>query len=162
MNVVAALEALLYLCAIPVHLAVRIDGLRAGTGLSVFERRAARARAERALRAPKGQGGAPDYRHALRVLRRLRLERVELTGRVALGDAAATAMLCGGLNALVRSIRGRVRRMRVDVRPDFEAGAVRVELCGMIRARSGQIILAAIQVLTEEAFPWTDIPLKTS
>ena len=43
-NIVAALEALFYLCAIPVHLAVRVDGLRVGAGLSAFGRRAARSK----------------------------------------------------------------------------------------------------------------------
>ena len=161
-NIVAALEALFYLCAIPVHLAVRVDGLRVGAGLAAFERRYARRRAEVELAAPPGQGGsAPDYRRILQLLKRLRIERVELTGRVALGDAAATAILCGMIGGLSRAFRGRVRRMRVDVRPDFASERVAVEMTGMIRARSGQIILAAIMILTEEAFPWISTRLKT-
>ena len=161
-NIVAALQALFYLCAIPVHLAVRVDGLRVGAGLAAFERRAARRRADRELAAPAGQSGAsPDVRRALRLLKRLQIERVELVGRVALGDAAATAILCGMIGGLARAFRGRVRRMRVDVRPDFASQRVVVEMSGMIQARAGQIILAAINLLTEEAFPWISTRLKT-
>lgn len=161
-NIVAALQALFYLCAIPVHLAVRVDGLRVGAGLSAFERRYARRRADRELAAPPGQGGSsPDVRRVLRLLKRLRIERLELTGRVALGDAAATAILCGLIGGLSRALRGRVRRMRVDVRPDFASEQAALEMSGMIQARSGQIILAAIMILTEEAFPWISTRLKT-
>lgn len=161
-NIVGALQALFYLCAIPVHLAVRVDGLRVGAGLAAFERRAARRRADRELAAPQGQGGSsPDYRRVARLLARVQIERVELTGRVALGDAAATAILCGTIGGLSRALRGRVRRMRVDVRPDFASQRVAVEMSGMIQARAGQIILAAINLMTEEAFPWISTRLKT-
>lgn len=161
MNIVALAQALYYLMSIPVCLAVRVDGLRAGAGISLFERGAAGNRAARAL-AGSGQGGkGPDARRVLRVLRRLKIDRLELTGRVSLGDAAATALLCGGLNGLIRSLRGRVRRVKANVTPDFSAEGVAIELCGMLRARSGQIILATLQVWTEEAFSWTGIRLKT-
>lgn len=160
-NIVALAEALFYLCAVPVHLAVRLEGLRAGAGLAVFEGRSAFRRARRdAASKPEGRSKAPDLRRALRVLARMELESVRLTGRVALGDAAATALACGGLNGLARSFRGRTRRMRVDVRPDFGSD-IALELDGMIRARSGQIILAALRVWIEEVFPWTTIRLKT-
>lgn len=161
-NLVAALEAFFYLCAIPVHLAVRVEGLRVGAGLSAFERRVAGRRAARDLtREEKGGGKKRDYRRILRVLSRLQIDRAELTGRVALGDAAATALLCGGLNGLGRALGTRARRSRVDVRPDFGAGASALELSGMIRARSGKIILATLQVWTEEAFPWIITRSKT-
>ena len=51
--------------------------------------------------------------------------------------------------------------MRVDVRPDFASEQAAIEMSGMIQARSGQIILAAIMILTEEAFPWISTRLKT-
>lgn len=161
-NIIALAQALFYLMSVPVNLAVRVNGLRAGTGLSIFEWRLARKRAEDDLSATERPGGkGPDPRRALRVLRRLRADRLELTGRVALGDAALTALLCGGINALALSLRGRVRHMRADIRPDFDSEGVSLELYGMLRARSGQIILATLQVLTEEAFSWTGTRLKT-
>ena len=55
-GLVALMDALFYLLAVPVHLAVRLDGLRTGAGLSVFERRAARRRAERKLKIGSGGG----------------------------------------------------------------------------------------------------------
>lgn len=160
-NVVAALEALFYLCAIPVNLAVRLEGLRAGAGLSAFEWRAARLRAARdMLRGPgKGRKG-PAFRRALQLLGRLRMDRVRLTGRLSLGDAAATALACGAINGLALALSGRVGRVESDVRPDFGSG-IFLRLDGMIRARAGQIILAAIRVSIEEAFPWITTPLKT-
>ena len=160
-NVIALLEALFYLCAIPVNLAVRLKDFRAGAGLSAFEWRVARRRAERDIAEnAKGQKKGPGYWRALKLLGRLRIDRARLSGRVALGDAAATALACGGLIGLARAFSGRVGCMEVDVRPDF-GGGVAVELDGMIRARSGQIILAAIRVIIEEAFPWTTIRSKT-
>lgn len=159
-NIIAAAEALFYLCAIPVNLALRLKGLKLGAGLSAFEWRTARQRAEQDIASPEEQGKRPDLRRILRVLGRMPIDRVRLTGRVALGDAAATALVCGGLNGLARAFSGRVRRMEADVRPDF-GGEVDVELFGMIRARSGQIILAAIRVFLKEAFPWISTRLKT-
>ena len=160
-GLVALMDALFYLLAVPVHLAVRLDGLRTGAGLSVFERRAARRRAERKLKIGSGGGKGPDPRRVLRVLSRLRIDRAELTGRVALGDAAATALMCGALNGLARASGRRVGRLRVDVRPDFAAEEVSVALSGMIRARSGQIILATVQVWIKEAIPWISTRLRT-
>lgn len=161
-NVVAALEALFYLCAIPVHLAVRLDGLRVAAGLSAFAGNAARRRAADGLSGGKKPGNAPDLRQVLRVLRRLDIERLELTGRASLGDAAATALLCGLIVGLARALGGRIDHVKADVRPDFRAQAVAVELQGMIRARSGKIILATLQIWTEEAFSWITTRLKTS
>lgn len=163
MNIVAALEALYYLMSVPIHLAVRLNGARVGSGLSAFDRRGALRRARAALESGrKPNQKAPKARRALKVLLRLRIDRAELAGRVALGDAAATALLCGGITGLARTLSGRVGRLRVDVRPDFGAEAVAIELKGMIRARSGQIILATLQVWIEEEFPWISTRLKPS
>ena len=160
-GLVALMEALFYLLAVPVHLAVRLDGLRTGAGLSIFERRAARRRADRKLKTASGGDIGPNPRRALQVLSRLRIDRAELTGRVALGDAAATALMCGALNGLARASGRRAGRLRVDVRPDFASEEVSVALSGMIRARTGQIILATLQVWIKEAIPWISTRLRT-
>ena len=76
-----------------------------------------------------------------------------------MGDAAATALLCGGIDALLRTLP--VKRMRVDLRPDYTSDQIAIELDGMLRARSGQIIRATLEVVTEEAFSWTGIRLRT-
>lgn len=160
-NVIAALEALFYLCAIPIHLAVTLEGLRAGTGLSAFEWRAARRRAARDMAKEPGKGDkGPDFRRTIKLLGRLRMERVRLAGRLSLGDAAATALACGAINGLTLALSGRAGRVESDVRPDFGSGIL-LRLDGMIRARAGQIILAVIRVSIEEAFPWITTPLKT-
>ena len=76
-----------------------------------------------------------------------------------MGDAAATALHCGGIDALLRTLP--IKRMRVDLRPDYTSDQIAIELDGMLRARSGQIIRATLEVVTEEAFSWTGIRLRT-
>ena len=159
----ALIEALIYLASIPLCGAFALStegGVRFGVGVSAFDlRRALRhARRCRPVRSRRGKNGANQ---AWQILRRLKGARIGLQGRLGLGDAAATAILCGLIGGLSRALRGRVRRMRVDVRPDFASEQAAVEMSGMIQARSGQIILAAIMILTEEAFPWISTRLKT-
>ena len=159
---VALLQALLYLLSIPVNLAVRVKGLKAGTGLAVFDGIAARRRAARSLSSGNDvEGKGPGFREIWPILRRMRFDRVELVGRVSLGDAAATALLCGGLNGLGRSLAGRAERLRVDVRPVF-SDELAFELRGMLRARTGQIMLAVLRTMKGRIHPWTSIRLKAS
>ena len=77
----------------------------------------------------------------LRLVMRLRFERVSVKGRLGLSDAAATALACGGLTALGSALRARSGSVEVDVAPAFDGP--RLELRGMVRARIGQIIVAA-------------------
>lgn len=155
-------EMLFYLLSVPVNLAVRVKGLRAGTGVAAFDVVAARRRAGRVLRVGNNTDGKKPGFHAVwPVLRRMRFDRVELVGRVSLGDAAATALLCGGLNGLGRSLAGRAERLRVDVRPVF-SDELTFELRGMLRARTGQIMLAVLRTMKGRIHPWTSIRLKAS
>ena len=146
---IAALEAAFYLMAVPLNAALRFEsqgGPRLGMGLSAFASgRAARQARQRLRRLrPRKRRALPkgSLRLAARFFRELKPEEVRLTGRVSLGDAAATALFCGGLNALGQSLRGPMPVVCVGVRPDF-SGAARVELQGMIRVRTGHIMLAA-------------------
>lgn len=157
--IVAAAQALVYLLSIPVNVALRLDGLKSGSGVAAFDRGAAAHRAMAALSG--GQGGGPAFRRVWPVLRRVRFDRIELTGRVSLGDAAATALLCGALNGLGRSLRGRASRMRIAVQPDF-SDELHLELRGMASARSGQIMLAAFQAMKGRFHPWTSIRSRAS
>ena len=153
-TLVAALEALVYLNAVPLNLAVCLSGgdsLRFGAGLSLFERRTALRRAQRRSVKPRKRRrrGKPGMarrrlRAGLRFARQLRLEDARLTGRVCLGDAAATALVCGSIGALGSALKGPSPVVRLDVRPDF-SGDPGVELQGMLRARAGQIMLAAMK-----------------
>ena len=157
--IVAAAQALVYLLSIPVNVALRLEGLKSGSGVAVFDRGAAVHRALIALSGKQGKG--PSLRRVWPVLRRVRFDRIELTGRVSLGDAAATALFCGALNGLGRSLRGRARLLRVGVQPDF-SDELRLELRGMVSARSGQIMLAAIRAMKGRIHPWTSIRSRAS
>ena len=146
---VALLESLLYLAAVPVCAAFCVtsdDGLRSGAGAGVFRARGALLRARRAMRKPRKRrkSGKADFRRVLALLRRLRLTRLTLRGTLALGDAAATALACGAVTALASTLRGRAETLEIRVTPDF-SGEPRLEIQGMIRARAGQIMLAAAQ-----------------
>ena len=148
---VAFIEALFYLMCVPVHLALLLDdrgGLRLGAGVSAFVRHRARRRALRDLAASgrKGNGRTPE--RAWAVLRRLRLERLELAGRLSLGDAAATCLACGMLTGLACALKSRAGSMRADVRPDF-SNDLHIELRGMLTARTGHIIRAIILERTD-------------
>ncbi len=157
--IVAAAQALVYLGAVPLHLAFCLrtrDGLRFGAGISAFVRRAARRRAQRAarrgeLKLPKLKKGASPPGWLMPCLRCLRLESVRVQGSLGMGEAAATALACGGVRALGRALRGVAPRVRLEVAPDFSEDGPRVDLRGMIRVRSGQIILAALRGGTQYA-----------
>lgn len=162
-SLVAAVQAAIYLCAIPVNLALVFDdrtGLRVGSGVSAFAEYRAVRRARRSLRFPSGNGG-PKARDVWGVLRRMRFERASLTGSVSLGDAALTALACGGIRALAGQLRGRARHLAVDVRPDFSAPEVRWALRGMVQARTGQIMLAVLIFVRGRILSWTSTRLKT-
>ena len=144
---VALAQSLVYLAAVPVCGAFCVssrDGLRSGSGAAVFRARGAlrRARRDMARRAKKRKSPAPDLKRVFRLVMRLKLAKLTLRGTLALGDAAATALACGALTSLASSLRGKAEALEIRVTPDF-SGDARLELQGMIRARAGQIMLAA-------------------
>lgn len=145
--IVAMLEALGYLWAVPVCVAFCVDGeggFRAGAAAGTFNTRAVLRRARLDMGRGKKRPGRPKAaKAALRLLAHLRFERVSLKGRLGLSDAAATALACGALSALGAALRGRTRSLEVEVAPAFDGP--RAELRGIARARLGQIIFAAIQ-----------------
>ena len=104
--IAAAAQLLVYLWAVPVHLAFCVhlgDDSRLGVGFAVFDPGAALRQAWRGT--PKRRdGNAPDWRDVLRMMTRLRLSRAMLRGRLGLGDAALTAVACGGLAAAARGL----------------------------------------------------------
>ena len=73
---------------------------------------------------------------------------MEARGRICLGDAAATALLCGGITALLQCLPARSKRVRLT--PDFSSDQIALHFSGMLRARSGQIILAMLKVWIED------------
>ena len=169
---VAIVQALGYLLAVPVCAAFCLStagGLRFGLGLGAFERRFALRRAWRASLKPKKRRNRREGHGATRAFRalgRLRGVGFSLRGSLGLGDAAATAMACGLLQALAAALGSRAARVEVDVVPLFNAAEPRAELQGMIRVRAGQIITATavsyIEDLNRRIAKWTDIPSKAS
>jgi hypothetical protein len=156
----ALIEALIYLASIPLCGAFALStegGLRFGVGVSAFDlRRALRhARRCRPVRSRRGKNGANQ---AWQILRRLKGARMGLQGRLGLGDAAATALVCGAL----RSLSGA--RVTVDVTPVFSGDGLYLELQGMIRLKTGQIIRAIainqIENIRRRIARWTDTRLK--
>lgn len=163
----ALIEALVYLGAVPVCAAFCLgtgDRPCLGVGISLFSPGAAlRAARKRPLRA-KPSGPKIGLPRLWRALRRLRMDTVVLEGRLCLGDAAATAMACGALTALTASLGTRAARLEIKLAPDFESSAMEVALQGMIRARFGQIMIAAasgeLTNIKGKISAWTDTRLK--
>lgn len=177
----AAAVALFYLNAIPVHLALC---LRLGTnggfgaGVSVFEPRfalrQARRRQGKEMKPPaflKDVDWPAAIEAGFRALQSLsghiRVDRIRLFGYFGFGDAALTALVCGGLTALGTALRcASGRDVRLNLTPDFSGGPLRAELNGMISVRVGHIMLAALlgvyQYGTRRLKEWTSTPLKAS
>ena len=150
-------ETLLYLLSIPLNAAFTLNtagGVRWGVGFSAFGAGAAlrRARLCRPVKKRRGRGGA---KYAGRLLRGA---RIRVRGRLGLGDAAATALVCGALRAAGGG------RVTVDVAPVFSEAAPCLELQGMIRLRTGQIMTAIastqIENIRRRIARWTDIRSK--
>ena len=179
----AAAQALLYLCAAPIYVCAVAraapGGLGWGVGLSILSAARARRHAARAMERPRlktrtSRRRPPTpakpaarrirakialIRAALCFVRHLR-PRARLQGALGLGDAAATALVCGGLAAL-----GAIPGLDVAVAPDFRANRFQADLSGMVCARPGQIIYAAARAAIHYAIgrirSWKSIPLKT-
>lgn len=168
--VAAALDALIYLGAVPLCAAFSLTtrgGLRLGVGFGAFGRRAALRRAVRAARAPglRRGGGGPSPA-ARRVLARLRVDAFALRGQLCLGDAAATALACGALEALAAALGTRAARVELSVAPIFDSDAPSARLQGMISARAGQIMIAAarggLDEISGRIAQWKDTRSKAS
>lgn len=152
-----------YLPAIPVKFAwiARFAASPSfGAGFSIFEGRFAMKRAQ--MRCMGEKKHLPWHKtelelhrpavlsaawHAARYLiKRLQLEKLEAKGRLCLSDAARTALICGGLRSLDGALAActNSHRIRLHPEPDFSAGSGDFMICGMLSARLGHIIIAAL------------------
>lgn len=181
LSMVTAAVTLLYLSAIPIHIALRLrigaDSFF-GLGVSAFEPRFALrqslekrrfgSRSPAFLRKLNGpdalKSGFQSFKYASR---HIRIERILLNGSFGSHDAALTALVCGGASAIGCALRGSFkRRVHISLRPDFSADSLRAELVGMISMRVGHIMLAALlgafQYGSRRLKKWTSIPSKAS
>ena len=159
----AALALLFYTAAIPLKLVlvVRIAARSGfGLGLAPFENRfALRSAIQRAAGKKKRllkKRAAADIEKAARLpaawkalvylLGHARLEHLEAQGRVATGDAAHTALICGCAGALEGTLEPFVPpgTLKLSLKPDFSMEESDIQLCGMVSIRLGHIICAAL------------------
>lgn len=165
--VVAVLQSLVYLWAVPVCVAFRLStrgDLRFGVGVSAFRRRAALRRAKAKPLTLRRRRRGKGERLLWRAIRRLRGADIRLRGRISLGDAAATATACGALRALAAALGSHAGRVEADIAPLFGENDLCVDLTGMIRLRSGQIMnaiaMSGIDSISRRIAKWTDTRLK--
>lgn len=86
--------------------------------------------------------------HARRfLLRHLRLQALDGLVSLHTEDAAHTALLSGGMDALARLPRLYRSRIRLRVLPDFFRGDTRWQLRCIIRPRLGTLIITAMMLL---------------
>jgi len=174
LTMVAAAVTLFYLSAIPVHvsffLRVGVD-TRFGLGISIFEPRLAFRRSLKqnaGLKPPKltEKLHPADILSSIRtMLKHLRIERICLDGIFGSGDAAVTALVCGGISSIHCALHGMQKGIvHLNLQPDFSADRLRVDLSGMISLRAGHIMIAAllgaIQYGSRRFKAWTSIPSR--
>ena len=174
---IAAAVSLFYFSAVPIHIAVRLHIDQSsffGVGISVFEPRfAIRQSARKRQPSAKTPSALSVFSKAVSlrsglsflktILRHVRIESVHLDGSFGSGDAALTALICGGASALGCAFCAG-RKAHLSIRPDFTADMLRAELSGMICVRAGHIMLAALlgafQYGSRRIRKWTSIPSK--
>ena len=172
--------ALFYLGAIPIRFALRLtwDGrFIIGTGIAIFEPRFAQRRALKPKAAKKPSISIENLdlprllRAGLRALKHILYHLppggVTLEGILGTPDAALTALVCGSVNSLGHALHGiSGDGIRIDLKPDFSVEHVHLEVSGMISARAGHIMLAALLGAFEYASgrfnQWISTPLKAS
>ena len=149
----------LYGCAVPVKIALHLrfaEKIRFTSGVAIFEGsyadrlavKHAQGRkkppflsrwiknAEKRQRLPACFAGLQYfYRH-------VKLDFLSAEGSISTGDAAKTALLCGGAAAFSASLPQNAR-VYCSLQPDFSAGHSDAIIRGMFSIRAGHIILAA-------------------
>ena len=158
----AAAAAAFYAANIPLKLAVRLcsdaQGVNVTAGFGAFENRFAMNAARKNVPLKKPKNKKP-FRERVRslsdlrsvfgagkyLLRHLRLEYFCLQGALGLSDAMSTAMTCGALAAAGQAASAVSNgRIRIRLEPDFSGRHFSGEICGIVSARAGHIMFAAI------------------
>lgn len=155
-SLAAALTAGLYLSAVPLKLALRLDwgnGLFLGLGAAVFEDRFALGMARaRPFRSTRRDGGRIDENRLRSLFAATEYLRprigLEIRGRVGTGDAALTALLCGLGGALAGAV---VPDARGAILPEFNAARAEGELAVVVTVTVKDAVRAAVIYLKERA-----------
>lgn len=174
---VAAIETLIYLSAIPLHIAIYIrttDGFAVSAGFSLFEKRFAQrrafrrlGRAQKAKRKRRSDKSMPRrVRLILHMLRHMEHISIHFKGAMCLGDAASTALIYGSIQSLRYTLHPFYPNLSLDILPDFNGEKSHVEIQGMISLHTGQIIYAAlsgaVKNTNRRVKQWISIRLKAS
>lgn len=156
----AAAAVLVYLAAVPVKFAWILcldQSFSFSGGFALFEGRFAMHSARRRMLGEKKH--LPWKKTEADILKRavlpaarkaavrlhLRLDFLRICGRICTADAARTALICGGADALEGILLPFFPgRLQIRLQPDFSAGHSKVLLTGMVSARLGHIICAAL------------------
>ena len=164
---VAAVMTLLYIAVIPVHIVFRLqtDAEKIfRIGISIFRPNLALKPARhknKNFKPPKVLHPPDALSAAKTALRRIKIEQICLDGEFGSGDAASTALICGGISAISCMFS---KRTALRLTPDFSADRLRIDLTGMISMRFGHIMTAALlgafQYGLRRFKAWTSIPLK--
>ena len=150
-----------YLAAVPVKFVfiVQIAARPAfAMGASIFEGGLAGRRAARSLHRsshrsrcfPAISNKTSIFRAAVKMLayllRKLRVEKLQIQGRIGTDDAARTALICASAYSLESALVPLLPRSRIQLHPeaDFTSGMSDVMLLGMFSLRAGHIITAAL------------------
>ena len=159
-GIAAAIVFLIYFFCIPVVLAVRIRTTPTpgfGAGIALFEGRFALRQAEKRINAKKKRSSrikifsGMEKSSALRtlkyLLRHTKIENLSLRGSIGMDDAAATALICGGAEAVKAAMLpfDWAKRISLDLSPDFSGGRSEIEFTGMFSMRAGHIICTALR-----------------
>ena len=98
---------------------------------------------------------------AVYLIKRIKIEKIFITGVLSFEDAMTTALSWAALNALSRLNPVRIQN---DARPDFALGHTNIELTGILSVSAGHIMLAAFMhasIAIRERFNlWTSTRLK--
>lgn len=158
-GITAILVFLFYLSAIPVEIAVKartFPEIGFGAGFAIFEGRFALRQAEKRANGEKKHlpwsrfylgwektRALPALKY---LIRHTKLEKLSLTGTIGASDAARTALICGGCEAVKAAIMPFrwADRLELALSPDFSGGGSSLRLHGMVSIPAGHIMLAAL------------------
>lgn len=147
----AAVMLSIYAYNLPVVIAFIWKKHKFAAGIGVFYGQSALKRAEKQLgkEKPRKKTKSKRVKRAvsicIRLVNDITFEHFSARLLVGTGDAAKTAEICGGLNALSHILRQRAREGCVDIRPEFSDSVLEGEVKAVISLRAGDMARAALK-----------------